>query len=386
MFNALCSKVSGKKTRLAIIYPPPYPARLPILDLICKNTDSIVLYFSKYSIAHPNWDIDRILEQFQFKYRFAPGIMLKRRRMHIRPFVLWYLWRHKPYAIVTSEFNLQTLFALIYARLSRSKILIQSELTRHTNGRHRAFRKWLVHNCDGFIAGSSGTKEFLCDLGAKPEAVFISFQIPDVLSWKLLVEKEKKSRDILRTELGLKGKVFLYVGRIESFKGVHLLLKAFQSDTRVTQGASIVLVGSGPEEGKLREYCEQNNLSDRVIFAGYKQPGELLRYYAAADIFAFPTLWEPFGIVVSEALASGLPVICSSFAAAADLIQEGENGYILDPRDTEKFAAILSSLVMNDDLLESLKQGALKSIENFTVEKNAEQFLRAIAFAMGTTR
>jgi glycosyltransferase involved in cell wall biosynthesis len=386
MFNTLCSKVSKRKPKVAIIYPPPYPARLPILDLICKNTDSIVLFFAKHSLLHPDWEIDGTLKQFQFRYRFIPGIQLKRRGMQIRPFVLWYLWCYKPYAIVTSEFNLQTLFALIYARLFRSKILIQSELTRHTNGRHRAFRKWLVRNCDGFIACSSETKKYLCDLDAKPEAVFISFHLPDLLSWKLLVEKEKKSRDILRAELGLKGKIFLYVGRIEPVKGLELLLIAFHRSKRNMQNASIVLVGSGSEEGKLREYCEQNNLSDRVIFTGYKQPGELPRYYAAADAFVLPSLWEPFGIVVGEALASGLPVICSSFAGAADLIQEGKNGYILDPHDTEKFAAILSSLIMNDDLLESLKQGALESIENFTVEKNAEQFLRAIAFAMRTIR
>lgn len=386
MFNALFSKVSEGKPRVAIIYPPPYPARLPILDLICRNTDGIVLFFSKHAIVHPNWDIDKILEQFQFKYRFIPGILLKRRRMYIRPFVLWYLWRYKPDVIVTAEFCPQTLCALIYARLFRSKVIIQSDLTRHTGTGRRAFRKRLVQSCDGFVAGSSETKKFLCDLGAKPEAVFISLQVPDVLAWKSLVEEEKKSRDVLRDELGLKGKVFLYVGRIEPHKGLHLLLKAFQSNAGMMQDASIVLVGSGSEEGKLKEYCEQNNLSDKVIFAGYKQPGELPRYYAAADVFAFPTLWEPFGIVVGEALASGLPVICSSFAGAADLVQEGKNGYILDPRDTQKFAAILSSLVMDDDLLKSLKQGALESIENFTVERSAEQFLKAIAFAMGAKR
>ena len=184
----------------------------------------------------------------------------------------------------------------------------------------------------------------------------------------------------------MKSKVFLYVGRIESIKGPELLLEAFHRSKRIMQNASIVLVGSGSQEEKLRRYCEQNNLSDRVIFTGRKQPGELPRYYAAADVFVFPSLWEPFGIVVGEALASGLPVICSSFAGAADLVRDGKNGYILDPRDTEKLAAILSSLVMDDDLLESLKQGAIESIENFTIEKGAEQFLNAIAFAMGTTR
>lgn len=385
MSNTLCSKVNKGKPKVAIIYPPPYPARLPIIELICKNTESIVLFFSKHSVSHPNWDIDKILEQFQFEYQFIPGISLKR-GIHIRPSVLWYLWRYKPNVIVTAEFNLQTLFALIYARLSRSKILIQCELTKHTGVKRRAFRKLLAQHCDGFIANSFEARKYLCDLGAKPETIFVSFQLPDVINWKSLVEEEKKSRDILKAGLGLKGKVILYVGRMEPLKGVDLLLKAFHRVTEMMQDVSIMLVGSGSEEGRLKEYCRQSNISDRVIFTGYKQPGEVPKYYAAADILAFPTLGDTFGMAVSEALAGGLPVICSPFAGAADLIQEGKNGYILDPRDTERLAAILSSVLMDDDLLESLKRGALESIENFTIERNAEQFLEAIAFAMGTTR
>ena len=380
-------KTNKEKTKLAIVHPAPYPVKLPLFDIVCTKTDGIVFFFYKSAVAHPEWNIDEILAQVRFKYRFLPGFIIK--GIHIRPSVLWYLWRYKPDVIVASDFFPQTLFALIYARLCRVKVLIHSNSTRHTSAtaaKRRWFRKWLVRRCDGFIAASSETKKYLCELGAKADTVFISIQTIDVLRWKRLVEEEKESQDNLKSELGLNGKVILYVGRLESHKGVQLLFEAFHRVTERIQNVSILLVGGGSEEARLKEYCEQRNFSDKVEFVGYKQPNELPKYYAAADLLVFPTLGDTFGFVVNEALASGLPVICSPFAGAADLIEEGENGYIIDPRETEKLAALLSNILMDDDLLQSLKQGALASIENFTIEKSAEQFLKAIEFVMTDAR
>jgi len=386
MYKTLRPKTQKEKPRVVFIYPPPYPARLPLLDLICAQMDSVVLFFSKHTLVHPDWDIDLILEQVRFPYHILPGVTLPiPGEPHFRPSVLWYLWRYKPDVVVTAEFNPQTLFAVIYASLFRSKVLILSEETRHTartRANRRWFRKWLVRRCDGFVATSSETGKYLCELDVDPNTIFVSFQIPDVLKWKRSVEKEKKSQDDIRAELGLSGKVILYVGRLEPHKGLQLLLEAFHGVIETAQNASLLVVGSGSEEVRLRQYCEQNGLSDRVMFSGYKQPDELPKYYAAADMFIFPTLWDPFGIVIAEALASGLPVICSPFAGAADLIEEGKNGYILDPRDTEKMALLLSNLLTDEDLLERLRHGALASIENFTIEKSAEQFLEALEFVM----
>lgn len=381
------SKTKKKRLRLAIVHPAPYPVKLPLFDIVCTKTDGIVFFFYKSAVAHPEWNIDEILEQVRFKYRFLPGFIIK--GIHIRPSVLWYLWRYKPDVIVASDFFPQTLFALIYARLCRVKVLIHSNSTRHTSAtaaKRRWFRQWLVRCCDGFIAASSETKKYLCELGAKPDDVFISIQTIDALRWKRSVEAEKESKDNLRGELGLNDKVILYVGRLELHKGVQLLLEAFYRVTEVIQNVSVLLVGGGSEEAKLKEYCKQRNLSDKVKFAGYKQPKELPKYYAAADLLVFPTLWDPYGLIVNEALASGLPVICSPFAGAAELIQEGKNGYVLDPRDTEKMATLLSNILTDEDLLQLLKQGALASIENFTIEKSAEQFLKAIEFVMKGAR
>jgi glycosyltransferase involved in cell wall biosynthesis len=372
--------LSLKKKKLVIIHPSPYPVKLPMFDIVCAKTDGVILFSSKYSIDHPEWDIDKILSQFRFKYKLILGFRIG--RIDIRPFVFFYLMYYNPEVVVTTEFNLQTVFALIYAKIFHRKILIQSNATSYTGAtfpKRRRFREWLVHRCDGFIANSSETKKYLYELGADPDRVFISIQTIDVHKWKRSAEIWRDSKDEIKSELGLKNKVILYVGILEQRKGIHFLLEAYRNVIENLKNTSILIIGGGSEEVRLKEYCRQNGLAENVVFAGYKQPSELPKYYALSDLFIFPTLWDPFGLVVIEALASGLPVLCSFYAGAAeDLIREGNNGYILEPRDIEKMSLLLSTVLTDEKLLEKLKSGALESIGDFSIENSADNFLYAV--------
>ncbi len=373
-------KKGMKNLRLAIVHPSPYIVKLPFFEIVCTETDGIVLFSSKDSVDHPEWNIDEVLKNFCFKYKFLPGFRIK--KVDVRPSVVWYLMCYKPDVVVATEFNLQTVFAFIYARLSGSRILIHSNSTKHTGAtfpRRRWFRKWFVRHCDGFIANSTETKKYLCELGADPDKVFVSIQTIDVHKWRNSAHECRESGNNLKNELGLNGKVILYVGRLEPHKGVHFLIEAFCSVAEILNDVSIIIVGGGSEEAKLKEECRKKGIIEKVKFIGYKQPDELSKYYALSDLFVFPTLWDPFGLVVIEALASGLPVICSSYAGAAeDLIREGINGYILEPRDVEKMSLLLSTVLTDEKLLEKLKSGALESIEDFSTEKSADNFLYAV--------
>ena len=368
------------KKKLVIIHPSPYPVKLPLFDIVCAETDGIILFSSKNSIDHPEWNIEQILSQFRFRYKMLFGFRIG--RIDIRPFIIFSLMYYNPDVVVATEFNLQTISALMYAKLFHRKILIQSNATSFTGAtfpRRKRFREWLAHRCDGFIANSTETKKYLCELGADSDKVFVSIQTIDVYKWKNLAYECRESGNNLKNELGLNGKVILYVGRLEPHKGVHFLIEAFCSVAEILNDVSILIVGSGSEEAKLKEECRKKGIIKRVKFVGYKQPDELPRYYSASDLFVFPTLWDPFGLVVTEALASGVPVICSPYAGAAeDLIREDCNGYIIDPRETRKLAKLLSKILLDDDLLQRLKLGALELTKDFTVEKSASNFLKAI--------
>lgn len=127
--------------------------------------------------------------------------------------------------------------------------------------------------------------------------------------------------------------VCLIVGRLAPEKNLALALEAYEAIRSEHPNARMVLVGDGPLLARLsREHPDCH-------FAGTRRGEDLAAHYASADLFLFPSLTETFGNVVSEALASGLPVVAYAQAAAADLVKSGENGWLVAPGDAAQFVA-----------------------------------------------
>ncbi len=125
----------------------------------------------------------------------------------------------------------------------------------------------------------------------------------------------------------------IYVGRIAQEKNIDLLIRSYHHARAALPQLRLIIVGSGPGESRLRQ------LHPDVIFRG-AQRGELLAaHYASADLFVFPSESETYGNVVAEALASGLPVVGYDYAAAAELVRDGESGFLAPYRDAEAFLA-----------------------------------------------
>lgn len=133
--------------------------------------------------------------------------------------------------------------------------------------------------------------------------------------------------------------VAIVVGRLAPEKNLELALQAFAAIRRHHPNARMVFVGDGPLRASLaRQHPE-------CLFVGTKHGEELAAHYASADLFLFPSLTETFGNVVSEALASGLPVVAFDYAAASDLIVTGENGGCVPPGDATAFIDAAVELV-----------------------------------------
>jgi len=147
-------------------------------------------------------------------------------------------------------------------------------------------------------------------------------------------------------------------------------------------GHKIVLhiIGDGTERVNLEKLAKALGLDKEVFFWGYKQKEELPLFYSIADVFVFPSLYDIWGLVLVEAMACGLPVICSNLAGVAkDVVQNGLNGFVVAPTDYTKMAKYIS-LLLGDKALQ-LKMGR-KSKEiirtKINLEKSAEGFQKAI--------
>jgi glycosyltransferase involved in cell wall biosynthesis len=228
-----------------------------------------------------------------------------------------------------------------------------------------------------FTTGPDG-KELAERYGARSDRVFM---VPHFIDCGHLIAQQRRAsldRPTVRSELGIHGLTFLYVGRLWDGKGLDYLLDAFQLFANRTKlKTTLVLAGDGPAERRLRRRCVDAKLS--VVFTGFHQRDQLWRIYAAADIFVFPTLGDPFGHVVEEAMSCGLPVISTSAAGEIRArISDGCDGFIVPPADSAALLERMELLARNHSLRERMAQAGAKRVAGHTADNWASEFESAV--------
>lgn len=150
------------------------------------------------------------------------------------------------------------------------------------------------------------------------------------------------------------GPLMLFVGRLESRKGVEELIRAFIRLKARQPGVRLAVVGDGPLKPRCRELLPRR-LTDDVAFLGRLDSADLPAVYAAADLFVAPALGgESFGIVLVEAMAAGTPVVASAIPGYAAVVRDGVDGRLVPPGDVDALATAMEALVTNPRLRRAL--------------------------------
>ena len=175
-----------------------------------------------------------------------------------------------------------------------------------------------------------------------------------------------KFRARIRKELGIpeNSTLILFVGSGFERKGLKALLRATQHFR--SEDWRLLIMG----KGKWNKYLQfvPENLRGRII---YKEPiPDIEKYYSAADIFALPSIYEPFGNANLEALASGLPVITTRNCGSADIIQHGQNGLIVETPESSREIAKNINILFNQALRRSMGQKGRVLAEKFSIKRN----------------
>ena len=172
--------------------------------------------------------------------------------------------------------------------------------------------------------------------------------------------------------------VVLFVGEYRR-KGLATVIRALGAlqDPHV----HLLAVGKGDTE-HYQALAAQAGIADRVTFAG--PTGDIEQVFGAADLFAFPTYYEPFGMVITEAMASGLPVITSRSAGASEMITEGVSGLLLDrPGDAGELSRKIRHLLSRADLRKDMGLRARSAVSGYGWSQVAENTLRLYYRSLG---
>ena len=168
---------------------------------------------------------------------------------------------------------------------------------------------------------------------------------------------------------------FLFVGRLEKRKGLGDLLRAYRVLSSRVEKTRLIIVGDGPLRGRVESYVGRHRLAN-VILAGYVPESVKPRYYASADVFCAPaTGAESFGIVLLEALASGLPVVATEVPGYMSVLEPGRDSIAVPPKNWRELAASLVILARDHELRRRLGDYALHKARRYSWERVAAEVI-----------
>ena len=208
-------------------------------------------------------------------------------------------------------------------------------------------KRRLVSQFDAALVGGTPQRRYLEALGFSPERIFQPYNVVDNAFFASGAEEARRASERWRSLPGLEANTpfFLASNRFLRPKNLDGLLQAYR---RYREAAPrpwrLLLLGDGPERPGLEAIVREYGI-EGVVFCGFRQVEELPAYYGLAAAFVHPALKETWGLVVNEAMAAGLPVLVSARAGCArDLVQDGQNGYLLDPRDEAALAGLMTRM------------------------------------------
>ncbi len=190
-------------------------------------------------------------------------------------------------------------------------------------------------------------------------------------------------------------RILLYVGRIDPVKGLMSVIDALSllkhGDTSLYGLLKFIIIGGGRKDKELLQNKEYNrlqgaikrkNLEGKIIFLGSKKQSQLRRYYSASDALVVPSLYESFGLVAVEGLASGIPVIVSKIGELGSLVREGKNGFAFHPNDPASLADCIRHFFSREKNIWEKQRIRSDVLKRFSWKKTASEtyaFLKKIA-------
>lgn len=371
--------------RAAILTDIIAPYRIPVFNRLAEYDDlDLEVFFLAENSSLRNWRVEK--ERIRFKYEVLPGRAVSRTyqngSLFFNPTISARISRGSFDRVLFGGYHHPSYWlALAYCKAARKQTILWSESNlrdyRIQTRVRTQFKSILISSFDRYVVPGTTHLDYLKSFGVVREKIWIAPNAVDVEFFSSQSALYRANKETIKSSLAITGDVILFVGRLIDEKGMRDLLLAFEKIVQHHR-TTLVVVGSGPDENFYKRFAQERNLP--VIFTGFQQQSDLPKFYGIADIFAFPSHSDPWGLVLNEAMAAGLPVVVSSAPGAVDdLVCDGENGYIHPPGDWTAIADALKKLLSEPDLRVKMGMRSAQIIMGYTPEKCAEGLYLAIS-------
>lgn len=266
--------------------------------------------------------------------------------------------------------------------------ILMTESTAHDE-RRNWWKEWmksrLVRLFSTAVVGGSPHVDYVAALGLSRDRVSVGYDVVDNDYFSGQSDTARAAATTLRQQHSLPANYFLASNRFIEKKNLHRLLEAYAAYV-AQAGASawcLVMLGDGALKGALMAQVGRLGLTDKVLFPGFKQYPELPIYYGLAGAYIQASTTEQWGLVVNEAMASGLPVLVSERCGCApDLVQNGVNGYTFDPYDIKELTERMVHIAEGNCDLVSMGRASREIIARWSPETFADGMMKAANAAL----
>lgn len=340
----------SKKTKILIIHPALAPYRIDFFNYIYEVYDVHIIFLCEnlYSL---NFDQSILKSQLNGSFEFlTKGITLKSTFIY-RKGIINVIKRFQPNLVVTHEYALISLQIAIYKLFDKNyKQFIWTAdnriMLKKSSYLNYLRKKLFLSLVDGISVYTFEVKDIMMEkfkLKSNFFGVFPNVQNEIYRNKEISENSIEKLPPLIKNLLNQN--VILSVGRLAEVKNIPYLIQAFKLAEKKGLTAKLVIVGDGVLKEELLSSVGEN---DNIFMTGKIEGHGLNLFYKVADLFVLPSLYEPFGAVVNESLIFGTPVFCSIKAGAANLIESGVNGELIDPEGAaEKLAEMFLSFFRN---------------------------------------
>jgi glycosyltransferase involved in cell wall biosynthesis len=346
--------------KIAILTPLFPPKHLGGLEIAAYN---IARHLAERHEVHIVTALDECLP----KKELMDGFSVHRFRTSTLPILRTISYYIKSFFVVKSIdpdiVHIQTVF------LSLSGLLIKKLLHKpyiiYARGSDVYLRRWLedliskpiLKNADAVITLTEDMKSSVrktCDRDI--------LVIPNGIN---LSKFENLSKSFIRSEFGIEDeKIILFVGSLRPVKGVEYLIEAMSF--LINKNTKLLLVGDGEKRRSLESLAKNFSLSNNVVFVGKVANDAIPKYMAAADILVLPSLSEGFPNTLLEAMASGLPIIATNITGIHEIVKDGENGFLVEPKNPEDIADRITKLLDDAPLREIISHNNKEKSKQFS--------------------
>jgi glycosyltransferase involved in cell wall biosynthesis len=346
----------------------PSPYRVDFFNELGKYCKLTVLFERKFANDRAKEWIK--LKNINFSAIFLRGMPISN-DMAFCPDVIRYL-NPKNYDIICIGMysSPTSILAIEYMKLKNIPFFLNSDggFIKRDSSVMRIIKKYFISSAFAWLSTGKVTTEYLSHYGACVDRIliypFTSLWQRDIIE-RVLSESEKLT---IRYKLGMsERKIILSIGQFIYRKGFDILLEASRY---LDDDIGIYIIGGKPTSHYL-EIVKKYRLAN-VHFMNFIDKEGLKKYYQASDIFVLPTREDIWGLVVNEALANGLPVITTNRCIAGlELINNGENGFIIPTEDPLSLARAIKNVLIPDVNLK-MSANALKTIRSYNIEQMAK--------------